>query len=125
MTGTPHPVSPTSSTDSPNRSARPTSTASLLMVCVHTTWRNSSGTPAMLSMNGPDRRATATHQEAASPGVDGGVCLLASLTELVGDLTLTEEGLGLHRPLEVLLQDGQDGGLFLRLPDASRQQHVP
>lgn len=48
-----YPVSPTSRTDSPKWSARPTSTASLLIPCVHTTWRNSSGTPARLSMKGP------------------------------------------------------------------------
>lgn len=49
----------------------------------------------------------------------------ALLTELAGDLFLREQVVGVHRPLEVLLQDGQDGGLFLRLPHTSRQQHVP
>ncbi|TNN85358.1 hypothetical protein EYF80_004380 [Liparis tanakae] len=66
-----YPVSPTSRTDSPNRSARPTSTASLLMLYVHTTWRNSSGTPAMLSMKGPadrDEEPTMDRMVASSSG---------------------------------------------------------
>lgn len=36
-----YPVSPTSSTGSPNSRARPTKMASLLIPCVHTTWLKS------------------------------------------------------------------------------------
>lgn len=48
-----------------------------------------------------------------------------TLTELAGDLFLREQVFRVHRSLEVLLEDGQDDGLFLWLPHTSCQQHVP
>lgn len=49
-------------------------------------------------------------------------CIL--LTELAGHLFLRKQVFRVHRPLEVLLQDGQDGGFFLWFPDTPGQQHV-
>ena len=51
------------------------------------------------------------------------VSVVSVLTELSGDLLLGEQGVWVDGPLEVLLQDGQDGGFLLGLPYTASQQH--